>query len=257
MSFYEPEIRETFRSFNKPTYLKTTPGKHIIRILQPTARKYFSHWINRTSIECLGEECPQCQLNDSILVEKNNVYAEARKTDGFSYRQARGVVNVLDRTPVKVCLNCQTEVKAIINVWPSTCTSCGALVGSTEITISEKVKLLSKADTVFAQLASFDGLVLDEDGNALGIMDFDIELITVGNNTVADTTTTTDKVSVPEDALFDLEAASIKLDKDEMLQRVRGVFLKDIFSARNVEADVVESSNTMDNIKARVDELFA
>ncbi|KKM19647.1 hypothetical protein LCGC14_1653540, partial [marine sediment metagenome] len=59
------------------------------------------------------------------------------------------------------------------------------------------------------------------------------------------------------DALFDLEAASIKLDKDEMLQRVRGVFLKDIFSARNVEADVVESSNTMDNIKARVDELFA
>lgn len=257
MSFYDAEERKEFTPFNKPVYLKTTPGKHVIRILQAEARKYYSHWISGTSIECLGDDCPQCQLNDSILVEVNNKYADAKNVTGFSYRQARGVVNVLDRTPVKICVKCQDEMKAINNVWPAACRLCGTLTNEVEITTSGKVKLLSKADIVFAQIGSFDGSVLDEDGNALGLMDFDLNLITVGNNTVADPTSTIDKVSVPDDALFDLEKASIRLDKDEMLQRIRGVSLKDIFSARNVETSVaVESSGSTAAIEARVDEIF-
>lgn len=276
--FWETTEKKEFKSFDRPVYLKTTPGKHTIRILEVPPRKYYAHWIKGTSIECIEggsgnnedrEVCPQCELNRKIVAEAKD-WKQATQTDGYSYKQERGVVNILDRTDVKICpsLDCQEENKASSDAsWALVCRKCGIALGEVEIHPSNKVKLLSKGKTAFEQLAGFHKSRLDEYGNTLSIVDFDINLIAVGNTSVFDTTDNFDKVNVPEDSLFDLENSSIKLDVDEMRQRMRNVSLRDIFSARHATSNddfsedverIVEKKPTksMEEITEDVDKLF-
>jgi transcription elongation factor Elf1 len=269
MSFYETTEKKSFSEQKKTEFMDLKEdGSHFIRVLNLTAKKYYQHWIGG-GIECLGDECPQCQQNRQILAEQmakfdndnRAAFKEATKIQGFNWRQERGAVNVLDRTPVKICPKCQAEVKAENDVFPASCSSCGTFISKVEINPLNKVKVFSRAGSVFEKIALQEKTKLDEEGNEIGLTNFDLEIIISGNNTIPRKTSNIDKVEVPEEELFDLDRAVIKLTAEEMLQKMRGVSLKDIFTARRATATVEEveevEEKDLAEIQAKIDQLFA
>ena len=270
MSFYEATEKKSFTERRKTEFMQLTDGSHFVRILNPTAKKYFQHWIGG-GIECLGDECPQCAQNKQILAElmpkydNNNreAFKAATKVQGFNWRQERGAVNVLDRTPAKVCPQCEKEIKAIDDVFPPSCPSCGNFIQKADAKPLNKVKVFSRAGSVFEKIALQEATKLDENGEEIGLMNFDLELIVSGNNTIPRKTDKTDTVEVPEEELFDLDNVVIKLTPEEMVQKMRGVSLRDIFTARRVTAEPEEeetkevSPEALADIQSKIDELFA
>lgn len=73
-------------------------------------------------------------------------------------------------------------------------------------------------------------------------------------------TNATDKIEVPEDALYDLESLVIKLEPDEIIELQRGVSLRDIFAARRGEelSDEVKAVNAeySELVQKEVEDLF-
>lgn len=271
MSFYEPTEKQTFKTQRKTEFIDLKhDGSHFIRVLNPVAKKYYQHWIGG-GIECLGDECPQCQQNKRILAEEslkangNNsvAFKNAMKIQGFNWKQERGAVNVLDRTPVKICPKCQSEVKADNEVFPTSCPSCGNFIQKVEVRPLDKVRVFSRAGSVFEKIGLLEKTKLDEEGNEIGLANFDLELIIAGNNTIPRKTDRMDKVEVPEDALFDLDNTVVHLEPDEMVQKMRGVSLKDIFAARRATTPDVEDErkevdeDSLAEIQSKIDELFS
>ena len=103
--------RSTNSNFRRTKFFSLKPeGQHIIRMLQPLGeiKMVYTHWHNKVSFECLGDECPVCLNNKEILarvsVERDpkEAWKQAKKEVGFNPWQIRYFANVLDRTPVKV-----------------------------------------------------------------------------------------------------------------------------------------------------------
>lgn len=232
MSFFESTKKQQV-SFDKPIYLQLTPGTHVIRILQDNAIGFFQHWLG-SPIKCLGDDCPQCKQNKVILAEHNNNFKEASQVKGFIWKNERGAVNVLDRTPVKVCPECETEIKAVDDIFPTACPKCNHMIVNVKPHPSNKIKIFSRAGSVFEKIALFGKTTLDEEGNPLPLTSFDIELLVSGNTTIPRKTNNMDKVEFNPEDLHDLERAYIVLTPEEMEQKMRGVSLGDIFAARKV-----------------------
>lgn len=263
MSFFESQTKER-TEFRKPAYMELTSGSHTIRILQTNAKGYFQHWLGGP-VECLGDDCPQCALNKKLLVDNNNDFNAAKKVTGFNWRQERAAVNVLDRTPVKICPQCSKEVKAIDDVFSAACPSCGHFIQKVPAKPLNVVKIFSRAASVFQKLDLFDKSTLDEDGEKIGLTNFDIELLVSGNTTIPRKTSNMDEVMVKEEALYDLDSVVMSLTPEEMAQRMRGVSFKDIFAARRAE-DVSEVEHTSTDeveekdvkaVESLIDSLFA
>ena len=227
-------------AFEKPNYLQLTPGQHTIRILEEDAFGYFQHWINGGGILCLGEECPQCQFNKQILAEVSGDFKKAKDVQGFSPKQERGSVNVLDRTPVKTCPNCGAENTPIsmTSNYAAACGECGQMITGVEALPSNKVKLFSRAGSVFEQIAGLK--VLDTEGNVLPPTDFDIVLHIVGNATVPVPTNNFEKIKLEDYNLLDKTKVVLELTREEMIKRMSGISIKDIFAARKAGVSVEE-----------------
>lgn len=261
MSFQAPPEKKEVKTFRKTEFVKLTDGTNILRILgQPYY--FYQHWIKGTGIKCLDEDCPQCQLNQKIILDSGD-YKEARNQEGYAPKQSRGAVNVLDRSEVKICPSCQAEVKSINDIFPATCPSCQQLITKIPVVKLEKVKVFSRAASVFDKLALIDQATLDENGEPIGIKNFDLELIVQDKNAIPRVLKpmVIDKVEVPEDALFDLENAVVSLTAEEMIKRMRGVSLKDIFAERRVTNALEDTEELTDEerslAKEGVDELFS
>lgn len=257
MSFFESNKKQMV-SFDKPIYMKLTPGTHVIRILQGEAIGFFQHWLG-SPIKCLGDECPQCKQNKIILAENGNDFKQAMKVKGFNWKNERGAVNVLDRTPVKICPECGAEIDAVDDVFPTAC-KCGHLVMNVKPQPSNKVKIFSRAGSVFEKIALFGKTSLDEEGNPIPLTDFDIELLVAGNTTIPRKTTNMDKVEVPDSDLHDLTKAYIELDVKEFEQLMRGVSMSDIFSARKATRTIEEKDKAtpeeVADVKENLSKLF-
>jgi hypothetical protein len=264
MSFFEKSANGG--NFKKTEYLKLTPGTHTIRIIQQEGKKYYQHWFGG-GVECLGDACPQCKLNrqivDDIGGDQQEAYREASKVEGFVARQARGAVNVLDRTPIKVCPNCQTENRPANNVFLAACSSCGQLITDTNPTVTNNIKVFSRAASVFEQINDLDAAVLDKEGEPVGVTNFDINLHVVGNNTVPVPSDNRDEVTFNEEELYDLESVAINLTHDEMQKRMKGTSFKEIYQGRksDVYDDADETAVTPDKelvtkIEGEVDDMF-
>ena len=236
MSFFEKTGDES--RFRKTEYLKLTPGTHTVRIVQNVGKKYYQHWLGM-GVECLGEACPQCKQNklivDDIGGDPQEAYRQASKVDGFVARQARGAVNVLDRTPIKVCPNCKTENRPANNVFSAACSSCGQLITEVEPNITNNIKVFSRAASVFEQIDDLDRAVLDKEGEPRGITNFDLLLHVVGNNTVPVPADNYDVLEVDEENLFDLDNVVINFTVEEIEQRMKGASFKEIFQSRKSE----------------------
>lgn len=269
MSFFEKG--STSGSFKKTEFLKLTQGTHTIRIIQNAGMKYYQHWMGNAGIKCLGwEDCPQCKQNrqivDDIGGDPQEAYRTAvkEKVEGFIPRQARGAVNVLDRTPVKVCPGCQTENRPANNVFAAACTQCATAIVDIDPTITNNIKIFSRAASVFEQIDDLDKAVLDDDKEPRGVTNFDILLHVVGNNTVPVPSDNYDGVEFDEEKLYDLNKVVVSLSADEMLLKMKGTSLSEIFKARktdvydDADAEAVEapSKEKVAEIESEVEGMF-
>jgi len=246
MSFADIQIRQGTSS---PSLKFLNPvGRATFRILEESARKFSAHYVNRTTIQCLGEDCPVCELNQLVISKKPNpkIY---RQDPGFSPIMQRFAVNVLDKTLIKKCPNCNAE-NSFNN---PNCAKCNAFITGVAPEPSNTVKILQKGVKLFEQLNSLNDAVLNVRGDKIGLTNFDINLIVTGSGTQT-TYTAIPSVSpqvmngdeippeVAPEPLFDLDKAVLKLERDEILSLKSGVNVRDILIARSAVNGVTAES---------------
>jgi hypothetical protein len=231
MPFKIPEFKEGTK-FEKVNFLKLTPGSHIVRLLEKTenAHTVTTHYVmNKFTIECPGEGCPVCENNKKIIYEHEKDF---RDQSGYSQKNTRYLINVLDRTIVKSCQACQAEVP----VSASVCPECKAFITNVPNHPSNKVKVLGFGVKLATDLNAIEQSICDPNGEPLGLMNFDVILSVDTKPKTAPTpiplTSNNDVVDIPADALQDVTKATIKLNPAEIIDLLRGVSLKDIFKAR-------------------------
>jgi hypothetical protein len=265
-----PKVDTNRKSFKKVNYLNLTPGSHMVRLLQEpaTALTVFTHYlVTKTgayTVQCLGEDCPVCDNNRKIYLENPKTF---RDVPGYFSRSTRYLMNVLDRTVVKTCPSCQTEVKKVGNDFPSNCpnTDCGAFLIKETPHPLNKVRVLTIGPDTAQRLDGIEKSTTDLEGNLLPLTTFDISFLVEGAGRKKVTqplpaTNRNDVVTVPEDQLEDLTAATMKLSADEIIKLLKGISLKDIFVERKSTEPVAESAPVKEEVaeavKAQSDEII-
>jgi len=209
----------------------------------------------------LGDDCPVCENNKRIIRDNPN---EFRKVSSYAPRVERHSVNVLDRTPAKVCPSCGKEYKKEGQNFPTSCT-CGASLVNVEVKPLNKIKILSKGKDLFSQLNILQDSILDDKKEPVGLKNFDISLFVSGTGRDTKTTavpqiTSNDKIEISKEDLFSVKNTTIKLSVTEMLDLMNGVQLRDILTARKASASdselEEEVSTTSDQIESTINELF-
>jgi len=180
-----PEERD-YPSFDRPKYLSFIEGKPlIIRILDEQAYAKRVHWINRQriSVLCLGDTCPICAQNTKIRKENPKNF---RNIKGYLPYQNRYMVNVLDRTLIKVDEETGDEYVAIKGEFPTVTNDGNRSLANVTETPSNTIKLLERGKTLFEQFLALhmETGEFDADENLLsgGITSFDLKLVTMGEN---------------------------------------------------------------------------
>lgn len=234
MPFANTDTRTESTTIKKTEFLKLAQGQTLIRILEEESAKFYIHYVKGISIECLGEdECPVCLNNRKIYIENPEGF---RDIPGYYPKVQRFAVNVLDRTVVKICPECETENKKFGGNFPQFC-ECGTMLTNVKEAPVNKVRLLAKGVTVFEQFNAFESSVLDETETPLPITSYDIILSVSGTGKSTKTSAIPmvqrrDEISVPKEELFDSSRAVVKLSASEILDLQKGVSLKDIFTVR-------------------------
>lgn len=259
-NFGTPTERKEFKSDFKKTLFVDMNATSTVRILTANRLELYTHYVNRANVACLGDDCPVCANNKVLIMQFPETFKEESK---YSPKRLLKLVNVLDKTLVRVCPKCQTENHANGQA-PSTC-RCGEILTTTP-TSSNKIKVLSSGVKLFDQLDAINNAILDTSGERIGLTGYDLTFLVSGTGKNKVITPITGQVSpapeYDEKDLFDLENVTIKLTPAEMVDLQRGVSLKDIFSARKASAKVEAVAENplpkelIDAVQADVDALF-
>jgi len=248
MSFADIQVRQ---NTSGPSIKFLNPvGRATFRILEENARKFAAHFVNRTTIQCLGEDCPICELN-KIIISKNPNPKIYRQDSAFSPIIQRFAVNVLDKTLVKKCPSCQNE--NALNTPNCSNSKCNTFITGIAPEPSNTVKILQKGVKLFEQLNSLNDAVLNVNQDKIGLTNFDINLVVSGTGTQTTytaipsvSTEVMNGMEVPPlvvgEPLFDLDKAILKLDRDEILSLKSGVNVRDILIARSAVTEVTAPS---------------
>lgn len=235
------QIRERVKgkSFTRPEFIQFTPGTHVVRFLEPTENSRYdvTHFVvsptTKATIKCLGEDCPVCLNNRKIYLEHpKNAY----QIPGYFGKSDKYTLNVLDKTVIKVCSECGKEVFKVGTVFPPTCPSCNTMITTIEEKPSNKVKLLQLSKTSAQQITDIETATIDAESNIIPITSYDVIFkvsVSNGKKTVTPIAAPLSNapVEVPADALLDKDAV-MTLEADEIIDFLKGVSLKDIFTAR-------------------------
>ena len=249
--------RPAFNSDRKRTKFVDLTSTATIRILTKERLTVNTHYIpiNKSTVKCLGDECPICANNKNLIVQFPDSF---RDEPHYSPRREVKLVNVLDRTPVRTCTNDGTEERTSL-----VCTKCNAVLG--EPKPSNTVKVLSRGITLFDSLDAINNAIMDDKGEPVGITNYDVTLVVSGTGKNRTTTPIAGQISplpidIAEDQFFDLEKITIELTPTEMLDLQRGVSMKDIFAARKASAktedDPFVSQDVLDSARSDVESLF-
>jgi hypothetical protein len=264
MSFADiPEFESNF----KPTeYTKLISGvPQQFRVLSEKAHHVEKHFIPATKISvlCLGEEtCSICQNNDKLILDNPDI--SPRQIRGFLPRQNRYMINVLNRTMVKTSPS-GNIVFSTQGQFPANDPNTGELLANLEAQPLDKVQVLERGPTLFAQLNSINDTVVDpETGNPLGLWNYDVVITASGSGRKMTTNiipypNMNDEVDVPVEEQFDLPTLGIQLSPEEMLRAVRGVTMRDIFEARRATDDALVAADVEvvgADVQEKVDKLF-
>jgi hypothetical protein len=261
MSFVDKEISREYKKgdFKKTEFMSVTNGAHIIRILEDQAKTLPTHFFmnSKSSVLCLEDECPICKNNKDLIRQYPENF---RDQPGYNKVNYRFFVNVLDKTPAKVCEKCGKEYK---DTRQTICT-CGEVLPTAAPL--NKVKVLSKGLQLRDDLGSVEKAILDTDGNVIGLKNYDVIIMTTGAGTRDAKNTPVPRTEanqpVPESLeLFDIDKAVIKLEPSEMLDLQRGISIKDIFAARKAKQEEfvpeeIAPQADIDAVQAKVNALF-
>ena len=257
-SFGNPTEKREFKSDFKKTMFVDMNTTSTVRVLTPDRLEIYTHYINRATVQCVGDDCPVCATNKALIMQFPDTFKEEAK---YSPRRLVKLVNVLDKTSVRTCTKCGTEYPGTGAV---TC-KCGEIVTGTPAP-SMKVKVLSRGVTLFDQLDAINNAIMDEKGERVGLTGYDLTFVISGSGKNKIITPIAGQISpmpeFKEEDLYDLENVTMKLTATEMVDLQRGVSLKDIFAARRAaekSASIAESvlpKELMDSVQADVDALF-
>lgn len=229
--------------YKKSQYLRLDVGEHTVRILDESATAVDTHYLisrgGRATVKCLGDDCPICAINAQLKLEHPGTY---RTAQGYSPISRRHSFNVLDRTEAKTCPKCQAVTKPRGGRYPSTCPECGSFISDVKEEPINKVFLVTISDTVAKDLNRISKLYRDADGEPLPLTGYDVTIaVEQGAKgkemTVIAQPQRNDPVEVTEE-LFDPTTAITSLSKDEIIEFMRGVSIRDIYVARNKKEDV-------------------
>lgn len=236
MKFPKLEERGNGSEFKTPKFLRVTEGEMVIRILGPEIYDVRTHWVNGVTVKCLGENCPICINNDKIRLENPEDF---RDVSGYIAWRNTFYTNVFDKTPVKVCSDCGSEIQQVRGIFPSSCWKCNTIVNAEEVRPSNTIKILNRGKQLRDHLKLVNSSVLDENGEPVGIENYDIKL-RVGSNKEPipiEMPSSNEPIDFEEDALFDLVKVPLRLKAEEIKDLLRGVKVKDILIARNVSKE--------------------
>jgi hypothetical protein len=229
-NFADIDEKSTGKSkFVKIEYLRLEPGQYTVRILEEQATKKYAHFVNFSSVECLGKECPVCANNKRTLYEHPEDYREVK---GWSPKRERFWVNVLDKTG-------ETPVVKVLSGGPN---------------LFDDFKLMSRATRT-------DG------DDVVDIRAYDWTLMVSGSGRDREVTPVpqyrgkNDPISLEGLELFDLSNCLPNITAEEMVDFINGASLKDIFTLRRATSEVLEktsdsSSDLEKEIQASVDAIF-
>lgn len=240
MGFLELDNLSNYAVPKKTRFFDATPGSHIIRILDPKATIFKTHWVGKYRVSCLGDECPICKYKNESEVDEYPEVTALR----LSF-----AVNILDRTQVKICPKCGNVIKARGYKFPDACTneSCGYVLAQVKSEPLNKVVVLTSGVRLFRDQ-------LSEIYNQLGDLRlFDIRLTVAG--TGRDRTMiaeplpeNNDEVKVPESEKYNLDEVPLELSADEIVSLwVDGKPLADIFRDRNKKQSDEKSNTSISN----------
>jgi len=248
--------------FEKPKYLKLLPYVPVrVRVLDKMPYMAYKHYIPSASISvlCLGEECPICQRNTELI--KNNPGVKYMNIKGLIPRQERYLVNVLNRTPVKVTSAGSIVYPNLEGEFPTSAES-ESLVGI-EAKPLNQVEVLERGYELFSNLQILHKTTRNAANELVGLTNFDIVLIYPGGkkSPQANATAFMDEVNVPPESMYTLSAMGIQLTSAEMLKALSGVRLKDIFAARRESDTISDAEKTLEDasadVKSSVADIFA
>ena len=223
--------------FNKAQFLNYSLGEHRIRLLENPRRIFLHYFRGKGTIECLGSDCPICQRNKIIAASTG----DPTKDPAYNKPSLRFYFNGVDRSMVKICPNCQEENKESQAGFLPVCSECGAIITDVGSHPVDKVKVINVSRTNAEKLRSFQAGILDANKEPIGLENYDVLFKVymtgkVKNIDPEPDPSANDALEVPEDALYDLEKVTVKLEPDEIESFLKGVSLKDIF------IDVVEET---------------
>ncbi len=260
MSF-SVDIKEFGGNFTKTQYFVWTPGEHTIRILDDNVPHHLCYWFGSGHVKALGADDPQATQNKLIRMENPDNF---KKVKGYRSLAVRYFMNVLDRTVVKICPECNREVKSVGGEFPNLCPVCseGKLAGIEAAPLNE-VRMISGGKTLFEQFVEKQLTTKDEEGNEIGVQNFDINLIVVGvgskRQTVAMAGEGRDVVSVEPEKLYDTSKMIPEVSVEEMESLVSGVSLRDILAGRRTDVSttiVPPAPEIEETADEAVDDLF-
>jgi hypothetical protein len=259
---FNVDIREFGGSFQKTKYFVWTPGEHTIRILDEDVPHHLCYWFGSGHVKALGADDPQATQNKRIRMENPDNFKQVK---GYRQLAVRYFMNVLDRTVVKVCPECNREVKAVSGEFPNLCPVCSeGKLAAVEAAPLNEVRMLQGGKTLFEQFVEKQLITKDEEGNEIGVQNFDLTLIVVGSGskrqTIAVAGDGRDEVSVPPESLYDTTKMIPEVSVEEMEKLVAGVSLRDILAGRRTDATttVVPADPAVEETaEDSVDELFS
>ncbi len=250
--------KNTESKYKRTEFMQLAQGANTIRILQPQVKTKPTHYFEhaKASVLCLGDECPICANNRKLFMQFDR---EAPKQPGFNRINYRFFINVLDKTPAKICTKCSKEYKDIRN----TICSCGEVLPAQAVPLN-KVKVLSRGLELRDDLGSISKAILRPDGTPIDITSYDVMLMVngTGRGSITPVPRTDASEPTPEGLeLFDLDKAVIEFNASELLDLHSGHSLKDIFAARKNKKDefvpeTAVSQETIDQVNDAVNKLF-
>jgi hypothetical protein len=241
---FNVDIKTYGGDFVKTKYFVWTPGEHVVRVLDEDVPAHLCYWFGSGHVLALGADDPQATQNKRIRMENPDNF---KKVKGYRGLNTRYFMNVLDRTIVKICPECNREVKSVSGEFPVTCPVCTkGQLASIEAAPLNEVRIIQGGKTLFEQFVEKQLTTKDEEGNEIGIQNFDCNLVVVGvgnkRQTVVMVGDGRDEVSVPPEKLYDNTKMIPEVTTEEMEKLVGGVSLRDLLAGRR---QVTETTATV------------
>lgn len=236
MSF-SVDIKTFGGDFKKTKYFSWTPGEHTIRILDEDVPSHLVYWFGSGHVKALGADDPQATQNKRIRMENPDNFKQVK---GYRQLNVTYLMNIFDRTVVKICPECTREVKLVGGEFPILCTACGkGKIAAVEAAPLNEVRVLQGSKTLFEQFVEKQLTTKDEEGNEIGVQNFDLNLVVVGAGTKRQTVVMVgagrDEVPVPPDELYDTGNMIPEVTVEEMEKLVSGISLRDIWAGRRTD----------------------